>query len=216
MQILKFIILISDLPIFVSTVYGVMVFKQLGKELKAFFYFLFLSGIISLVSLIFWLNGMNNLPLLHIYVAGGFYFLAVFYMLVLRRFINGKIIWSIIILFLVFTLINSLFVQTIFTFNSYALTLESVFIIILSLSTYIVLLDDIVRDSLRGLSKSLNWINSGLFIYYTSSLLIFYFGNTITHSLSKEVSRYTWVLHSFFSVIMYSCFFFGLWHRPKS
>jgi hypothetical protein len=62
----------------------------------------------------------------------------------------------------------------------------------------------------------LTWINSGLFIYYVSSLLIFYFGQVITDTFSKELNRYMWIFHAFFSLVMYSCFFVGLWKRPKS
>lgn len=216
MDISKIVNQVSVIPIFVTVVYSIYVYKNLGKELKSFSWFLIFSGIIQLLSSALWYLRTNNLPLLHIYVAVGFYLIAHFYLQVLNGFINKKIIWSILLLFLVFTILNSIFIQSILTFASYSLTVESILIIILSLSTYIMLLDDIVRDKLKGLSGSLNWINSGLFIYYSSNLLIFYFGDTITHSFSKEVSRYTWVLHSFFSVIMYCCFFVGIWLRPKN
>ncbi|PZR38985.1 MAG: hypothetical protein DI538_08035 [Azospira oryzae] len=216
MNISKVINQISVIPVFITVIYSIYIYKSLGKELKSFSWFLIISGIIQFISSALWYARTNNLPLLHIYVAVGFFLIAYFYIQVLDEFINKKIIWIILLLFLTFSVLNSIFIQPILTFASYSLTVESILIIILSLSTYIMLLDDIVRDKLKGLSKSLNWINSGLFIYYSSNLLIFYFGDTITHTFSKEISRYTWVLHSFFSVIMYCCFFVGLWYRPKN
>lgn len=215
-KILQFIIIISHFPILITVSYGAYVYKGLGNELKAFSYFLFFSGVIAFASLVFWFYSKNNMPLLHIYVAGGFFFLALFYQRVLNDFIEKKVIYGILISFSIFTIANSLFIQSITTFNSYALTIESVLIVILSILTYLLMMEEIVKKRRMGLARSLNWINCGLFLYYSSNLLIFYFGNIMTHTLSKEVNRYTWILHNFFMVIMYCCFFIGLWYRPRS
>jgi len=206
----------SSIPVIVTAVYGAIIYRQLTGELRVFCWFLFLSGVIETASKILWLQSKNNLPLLHLYVAAGFLCLSWFYAGVLKGFINQKIIWGTAILFTCFTTINSLFFQKIYTFNTYALTVESVLIIILSLFTFIVLLNDIVKQQKLPFIKSLNWINSGLFIYYVSSLLIFYFSQVIADNFSREVNRYTWVFLIFFSLVMYSCFFVGLWKRPKS
>lgn len=210
------IIILSHLPILLAVVYAAWHYKKLGRELKVFSWFIFLSGIIQFTSLAFWYAGKNNMPLLHFYVAAGFACLAWFYKTVLNNFISAKIIWSVTVLFLIFTLANSLFAQDIFTFNSNALVVESVLIIILALFTFTFLLNGIVKETGRHDSRSLNWINSGLFIYYSSSLLIFYFGTVITQAFSRYLNLYTWVFHSFFSMVMYTCFFVGLWKRSKT
>lgn len=206
----------APLPVLVTSSYGLIVYRRLTGELKIFSWFLFLSGIIQIISSILWFNKKNNLPLLHLYVAGGFLCLAWFYATVLKGFINQKIIWAGAILFTCFTVINSLFFQQINTFNSNALTVESVLVIIMSLFTFIALLNDIVKEQKLRLIKSLNWINSGLFIYYTSSLLIFYFGDLFTKRFPVFLNQYTWTLHTLFLLVMYSCFFVGLWKRPRS
>ncbi|MES2655814.1 MAG: hypothetical protein V4620_09515 [Bacteroidota bacterium] len=215
MSLTKFIIIFSHLPIFITMVYAIVHYKRLGDELKVFCYFLFLSGIIQFASLACWFYGANNLLLLHIYVAVGFPCLAWFYGKVLHNFIHSKLIWIVTIVFLLFTLSNSLFIQKTNKFNTYALTVEAILIIILSLSTYMLLLNDIVKERRKHTIKSLNWINSGLFIYYSSSLLIFYFSAIISDTFPKILVRYTWAFHSFFSMVMYFCFFVGLWNRPK-
>jgi len=156
------------------------------------------------------------MPLLHLYVAGGFVLLSLFYNSVLNGFINKNIILITVVLFSLFTVINSSFIQKIYVYNSYALTIESIIVIIFSLSTYMLLLNDIVKEKNTYTIKSLNWINSGLFIYYSSGLLIFYFGNLITAFSPSYLVEYTWVLHAFFSTVMYACFFTGLWKQPKN
>jgi len=216
MNFSKIIIISSHLPILLTALYAAFSYKTLGHHLKVFSWFIFLSGVTQLMSLLFWFKSKNNMPILHFYTAAGFICLAWFYGTVLNNFINAKIIWSMAILFLLFTTINTLFIQNVFTFNSNALAVESIQIVILALFTFIFFLNNIVKESSKLDIKSLNWINSGLFIYYASVLLIVYFGATITQSFSKTLNRYTWMFHSFFSVVMYTCFFISLWKRSKT
>jgi hypothetical protein len=214
-EIISLINKYAFVPVFVTVGYGLFIYKRLTGEIKTFFWFLFLSGVIQLISSALWFSSKNNLPLLHLYVAVGFVCLAWFYSAVLKDFINRKIIRGTTLLFIIFTLVNSIFFQNIYTYNSYALTVESILVIILSLFTYMVLLNDIVKEKRKNTIKSLNWINSGLFIYYTSSLLIFYFGEVI-QTFSRDFNIYIGVLHTFFLLVMYSCFFVGLWKRPQN
>jgi hypothetical protein len=216
MSISYLITILSHLPIYVTTVYAVIVYKELQQELKIFSWLLFVSGLIQFISLILALNRINNMPLLHLYVAAGFTLMAMFYSAVLSGFIDAKIIWITTIVFTVYTIINSAFFEGIFTFNSHALTVESVLVIIFSISTYMLFLTDDIKESKKHILSSLNWINSGIFIYYLSNLLIFYFGRIIIGSFSRQLNLDTWVLHSFFSVVMYFCFFVGLWKRPRT
>lgn len=211
----KYIIIISHVPILITSGYALMTFRKQQKILRVFSCFLFLSYLVQFASLLFWFNRMNNMPLLHLYVGLGFLMLTVFYKKVLEGFISGAVIYSVGIGFFLLTTINSLFIQSVFRFNSYALTLESVLLIIFSLTTYILLLNETVKEQRKSMISSLNWINSGIFIYYVSNLLIFYFSEYFSRFFSLEFNRYTWVLHSFFSVVMYTFFFIGIWKRPK-
>lgn len=216
MNFSKAIVLLSDIPVLATVVYAALLYNTFSKPLKVFSVFLFLSGIIQFITLFLWFMGKNNMPLLHLYVAAGFPCLVWFYQTILGNFISVRIMWVTAAGFLVFTIINSLFVQDIFRFNSNALTVESILIIILALFTFIFFLNDTMKETGIKDIKSLTWINSGLFIYHLSCLLIFYFGDTIIFRLSEELSRLTWVFHAFFSIVMYTCFFIGLWKRSKT
>lgn len=210
----KLLIIFSHLPVFITVGYTLAIYKNLEGGLKVFSYFLFFSGIIQLISLILWYNNQNNLPLLHLYVPIGFICLCFFYKKILAEFIHPNIIWLILILFTAFSVINTFFFQHINTYNSSALTVESILLIILSLSTFLFLLNSIFKE--YPSLKSINWINSGIFIYYSSSLLIFYFGDYLA-SLSPSVFlKYTWLIHAIFSIIMYIFFFLGLWKRQTN
>ncbi len=207
---------LSHVPIYVTAFYSLAIYKKLNRALKIFSWFLFVTSSIQFVSLLLALRGINNMPLLHLYVACSFSLLTWFYAIVLKGMIDKRIMPVIGIMFLIFTVINSLFFQNIFTFNSIALSVESILLIVFSLSTSRLFLNDSTNEERKQLSTSLTWINSGLFIYYSSNLLIYYFGAVITRSFSQNLNLYTWVVHSFFSVIMYILIFVGLWKRSKT
>lgn len=209
-------IVASHAPILLNVIYAGVCYKTLENELKVFSWFIFLSGVVQFASLALWFAGKNNMPLLHFYVAAGFTSLAWFYKTILKGFVNAKIIGCITLLFLLFTGANSLFLQDIYTFNSNALTVESILVTVFALFTFIFLLNDIVKENSGHTITSLNWINYGLFIYYSSCLLLFYSGEIFTRLFSLAINQYTWIYHSFFSVIMYTCFLFGLWKRRRT
>lgn len=215
-NIVKFGLVISCIPVFVAAVYAAMLYNRLGSVLKRFSFFLFLSAAIQLASGIAWWCGMNNMPLLHLYVTGGFVCIALFYREVFKSVLHPHIMLFIAAGFLLFALFNAFPVEMLFRFNSKALTVESVLIIIFALSTFMLLLNEQSEDILIPERKILNWINSGFFIYYSSSLLIFYFSDAMARMLPVYLNQNTWILHSFFSIIMYSCFIVALWKRPKS
>lgn len=212
----KLILAGANVPILLACIYTLVCYRSLGRELKVFAWFIFLSGTIQLISFTLWMYSINNMVFLHAYVGLGFVCLAWFYRTVLEEFIQPRIITTVGVLFLFFSIASSFTGNGPFTFNALALTVESVLVVILSLSTWIFFLSEEASAAQKETVKSLNWINSGLFIYFSSSLLIFYFGDLIMHSLSKVTSRFIWMAHSFFSTVMYFCFIAALWKRPRN
>ncbi len=216
-----FIIRYAFIGSVVIAIYAAVNFRKLPGELKKLSWYIFLSAFTEIISRLYALYFGNNMPLLHLYVPGSFFCLALFYQKVLEGFIDKRIIIGILVAFLLFTFVNSIFVQNIYSYDSNGLMVESILVVILSISTFMVMMDDVVKKKRSLLSKSLNWVNSGLFIYYTSSLIIFHFAGLFFSDLSFKIFSVTfqfqtWGLHAFFLLIMYSCFFVGLWHRPKT
>lgn len=211
----RFIIIFSHVPIFAAALYALVIYRRLTNELKAFSWYLFTMGIIQLVSLILWTCHINNLPILHIYVPLSFLLLCRFYYVLFKGLINVQIIIWCAVIFTLLSIANSVFLQHLFIFNSYALTLHSVLVIILSITASGAFLNKELISRFRARLPGLNLINGGILIYHSSALLIFYFGNLITHRYSVLVNKYTWIAHSFLSVVMYLCFIFGLWKRER-
>ena len=216
MSLSNAIILFTNVPILLVAIYAAMKFKRLGKELKVFALYLFLSALIQISSLVLYLFSINNMPLLHVYTSLGGVILILFYQKILTNFLSESILFWVAGLFFLFTLVDTLFFESIFNFNRYALIAQSVIVIILGLATFSLLLKErsyLMEESLR---KSINWINSGAFIYFCSSLLLYYFITYMEEIGMDYVSfRKLWTLHSLFMVTMYTCFFIGLWKSPK-
>jgi hypothetical protein len=216
MNYLKLLNQLSVLPVFIAAAVAAVYYKRLPKEIKEFSYFIFVSAAIQAASSALWYQKKNNLFLLHLYVSAGFWTLSWFYESILDGFIHRKIIRTATVTFLVFSVLNSVFLQPFSTFNSYALTMESILVDILALTTFTVMMNDTVRQKWQQIASSITWINSGLFIYYTSSLAIFqlqpYFDHDRSFQLfSKEFNLQAWMLHAFFTLIMYGCASIGLW-----
>ncbi len=216
MSLSEWILVCSYIPLLVTVAYGFWRYHHFGRELRIFSWFIFLSGFIQFTSLILWLLDQNNLPLLHLYVPLRFILLVWFYQILLTGYLHKRVLHWAAGLLVLFSLFNTLFLQDAFTFNSNALTLESVLMVVLSLSTFSLHLNEWVRTKKKRVLSSLNWINSGIFLYYASNLLLFYFGQSIMHVLPVELSRFSWVLHALFSSVMYVCFFIGLWNHPRN
>jgi hypothetical protein len=215
-NLVKAILVISCIPVFVAAIYAAIIYSHLGKTLKRFSFFLFLSAAMQLASGIAWWCGMNNMPLLHLYVAVGFVCIALFYREVFKDVLHPQVMLLVCAAFILFALYNIFPIEMVFRFNSKVLTAQSVLVIIFALSTFLLLLNEQSKEVLIPERKILNWINSGFFIYYSSSLLIFYFSDVMARVLPVYLNQNTWILHSFFSIIMYSCFIIALWKRPKS
>lgn len=214
-SIANFVINYSDIPAFLVGLYTIYIYRKLPGEMKYFSWFIFISFVVQIVASILFYFDENNLPVLHVYTVLGFLALIAFYNQIFDGLIKPVLLWVIAIGFTIYSILNSAFIQGITTFNSYALSVESILIITLSLTTFVFLMNDIVKEKRLAIVKSLSWINSGLFIYYASSLLVFYFGNMIIQLSYTPLLRYTWFLYALFSIIMYICFFIGLWKLPK-
>lgn len=212
---MKLIILLSCIPVFLATGFSLFVYKKLSAEFRVFTWFLVVSGIVQLISLLLWWLKINNMPILHLYVPLGFSCLAWFYKTVFRDFVHHLFVPLLIGLFVLFCIVNSVFLQSVFSYNSTALMVEAVLVIILALSTFLLSQNKIAQEGKVHTLQGLNWINSGLFIFFASSSLLYYYGDIITRSLPVYLGRYVWVLHSFFSVIMYTCFLIGIWKSLK-
>lgn len=183
-------------------------FKKLETPFRRFCYFLIWNLLIEIFARGFAYTGINNLPLLHLYTLGEFILLSFFYKSLLRKplFFQNKYLQYVLIGSILIVL-NSLFVQSIYGFNTLAKT--SVQIIIIS---YAVLYFYHLTEN-TGLShpvkKGMRLINSGIIVYYSGSLFIFMcsqvsFSNT-------NLYKAFWAFNAILNLIFQLLILWGIW-----
>ncbi len=162
--IAKSVIDYSNIPTFIVGIYTMVIYKKLPREMKYFSWFIFVSFTVQVIASILYYNSENNLPLLHIYTVVGFVCLIIFYNQIFDGLIKPKILWILSAVFVLYSVINSIFIQDIYTFNSYALSVEAVIIIILSLTAFVFLMNDIVKKE-EDASDQKHQLDKCRFIY---------------------------------------------------
>lgn len=166
---------ITTLPVLcllISCWLGLHHWRRLPEPMKRLVWFLSFNLFIEIGARVASIVWGQNLPLLHLYTFGECLLFSLFYRQILEegsvfRQYFGWILGSALTL----VVLNTVFLQNIFGFNSYAKTLVQILIILYAL-------DYAFRFSEQAgpepqLSRSLRLINSVVLIYYCGSLFVF-------------------------------------------
>lgn len=183
-------------------------FKKLDLPFRRLFYFLLLNFTIELFAFIFPYLGWNNLPLLHLYTLGEFIAFSYFYKSLLvkpksfqRYFLMVISIGSLLII------CNSIFVQSIFKFNTIAKGGVQVILIGYAVMYFYNLIED--RQINERRAKSVRLINSAVIIYYSGSLFIFMFSRFSFGN--EDLYVIFWIFNSFLNLSFHVLIFTALW-----
>lgn len=188
-------------------------YKHYPKELRFVCWYVFIGVFTEVISDILWTYRISNLFMLHLYVPASFTALFFFYKTLLHTLVKKYIWYSIAAVFYGFTVINSIWIQDIHTFNSYAINLEDTIIIVLAILSFYKISTELKVPHLEN--YPVFWINTGLLFYYSGSLLVFTLSNE-TSSFSKMIRTYLWSIHALFNVLMYVLMTIGLWVYRKN
>lgn len=151
----------------------------------------------------------NNLPLLHIYTLGEFLLLSYFYMGLLSapKFLAQNFKW-VTIAIAILIISNTLFLQSIYGFNTYAKTAVQ-FIFILYAILYFFDLSE--QDTLGVTEKKyLRLINSAILIYYSGSLFIFMFSNYFLQN-NLNLPSGLWAFNAILNLVFLALVSISLW-----
>jgi hypothetical protein len=170
------------------SVIGIVIYTRLNAVLKAFTLYLIVSGAFELVAYSLSRLQQDNLHWLHLYtlleiVTLSYFFNCVFIRMKVQYPI--KIVTGIVLLFCV---LNSIFLQSINSFNSYASTLVSVTIIVYCILTFYHLLDKDAEEY-----KKIRWLVSGLLLYQMTSFIVMAFSH-ISIKLDIEIDMIVWFI----------------------
>lgn len=170
-----------------------------NKPLRIIFFYLLFSGISDLVARTLGVRGINNLPLLHIYTL-------IEFLIMMAYFHNGlKLAGSpqftiITVLFTLLTILNFVFIQDIYHYNSYPRSIAALVIICYSIQFFIKK-SQLPQRSWR--TEPANWVVGGIMVYFCNSFLYFAFLNVINELASLSIYFFLGGLHATFVLLMY-------------
>lgn len=194
------------LPILIALLH----FSRLTKAAKAIFIYLVCSGMVSILSIsLARYFHVTNLPLFHVYTLVEFILLTEFYKHILPF---RKTILIVQLCFFLACVINSAFIQSIYQFNSYTLTLEALVIMLFAVNYFAKLFAD--SNDQKILEMPSFWFNTGLFLYFSGSYMLYNFSNYVLVQ-SKHSFVVVWNTRAAFLLLMYLLFTLGFWKCKK-
>jgi len=198
--------------VFLPLLLSILYYKRFPAALKNVTYYMIAAATTELLSYIMWKQRKNNLPLLHIYTIIEYLLLLKFYYSILKDFLPKALFIILVAVPPLFFILDSLFIESIYNFNPYARSVESLIIIFLAMSWYLKLVSADMRD--LTLAKSLKFINSAFLIYFSGSVVLFSFSDAISR-LVQNLRFSIWTVHTLLTVTLYILLASGLWKYRK-
>lgn len=187
-------------------------FRFIINELRYILWLVGLSIITEIAMYIIVKSGIrNNLFVVHIYTVFHFNIIALFYFEYFGYFYRRSIVPSMMVLFTVFALLNTLFFQKITEFNTNALGLECILVIILCILCFYKMITELASKEPE--KKPVFWINTGFLFYFAGNIVLFILSNLLLKE-NKDFNYLSWGLHSLLLVFLYISIGVGLWFSP--
>ncbi len=187
--------------------------RFLSFPLRIFVYYLLLGGCMNATAIILAKNGMNNMPIGHLFTVGECLILCCFYYQLTRNRLARRLLQWLAALFIGFFLCNIYFFQDIFTYNSYSRTLEAFLMMVVSIGFLQQQLS--IKETTRQpwFHSPFLWITMGLLIYFSGSLFLFFFSEVISRKM--EFYRFGWAMHAVLILLLYTMAAIAFFHSGK-
>lgn len=191
-----------------ALIVGLIRRNYLNKQQQYLLILMAITAVVELVSKILWYHKINNLVIYHFYTVIEFLILSSIFQAQLSSFISSKWFNLLKFVFVLFAIINGVFLQSIFEFNSHVIVVSCSVIITFSLIYFYHLLNGVQYSALG--SSWMFWLNSGVFIYCSGTLALFYLSNYLINK-PIEIQRAVWAVHAGFNIIYYLAIMRALW-----
>lgn len=208
-----YVSLIVPVSVVIPIVIAVVNKSYQRNNLKPILNYLLFAALTEVISISLATHGINNLPLLHLYTIGEFLFILRFFQLISKEPGARRLLVWIMALFTAFCIADLIFLQSIFQYNSYPRPLGALIIIALCMSYF--LKNTTTENQKPWVTEPLNWMVTGLLVYFGSSLFHFAFLNVIADNASRNVSYLLGTIHATLVMVMYLLFAIGFWHAKN-
>jgi hypothetical protein len=195
---------------------GIALYRNFPREIKTIFYFVTLGVLTETFARLFIHFVMKNaMPIGHFYFPIAFLLAGWFYIQVLKGFIKPIYIVIVIAIFEVYSVINSVFIQSLFEFASLVSAIGSILIFMFSIAFFIKVM--IEAKIMKLASEPLIWINTAFLIYYTFNFFYYSLYN-LRIIASPEVTQIAIRFFSLMNLLFYLiiCIAFLMFRKKKN
>lgn len=188
---------ISALSILIPLISAVIVFSKLNKTLKKLGVFIVFSVITESFATYYGLNGMNNMPISHLYAFLQVPLLAwIFYDLVTG--IRRKLVIALACSFIVFSVLNLILWEDLHVFNSNQRYYAAVCIIFFCAFYFVQIFIDIKIIKIE--LDPYFWISASILIYTAGTLFLFIFAQEVLNSKNSAFWNLNCILNIFLNL----------------
>lgn len=201
---------VSYLGLLLMILSGVWICTKAIFRISPFQYFswyLILSILINLPAFVLAYNLKNNLPLLHLFTLVELLLVGLFFAEVLGLKTNQKYKWLLAAM-IGLVVFNTMFIQNIFTYNSYSKTLSQVFLLGMTV-IYFFKIDQTKERVAPKYLVPLNIILGSLLVYFAGSIFIFMSSSFLI--TNADVLNKLWLVNGFLSLFFQILIFYSLW-----
>lgn len=195
-------------------VFGLIKLKRLNKPLKLLLILIILVWCSEITSRWISIQFKSSLPVYHFLIPLQFMLYLFLYMHILNLKASSLFFLKILLIAgLFFSIVNSLFFQTLFLFPSNSLFLLSIFLVTCSLIHFLRMLRNPLNHS--PLRDSFFWFSAGNLVFYCLTFFIFGFFNPL---LKLAGHLPAWANSIIFSanLLLYGSYFMSFWFGGKT
>ena len=192
--------------ILVPVATAVVHYRYLRPEAKVLLVYLLFDAVVSIASSALAYHHVSNMPLYHFATMVDTVLLLYFFSMVFAGKHWARYLTVAMYLFPLLAVCNLLFVQPLFSFNSYMLSLKAMLLIGLC---FLYWWQYEPEAGKAWKQVALHWIVSGLLLYFSSAFILFTFSDFIISVSSRTVSIVLWNIHAGLSVLMFLLFAAG-------
>ncbi len=203
-EIASFLVHIIYFPLSISIGIGIFYWRRLSPPFHHIIYFLIWNLLVEILTEVLVPYVENNLPLLHLYTLIEFILFSLVYkkMEIFEKW-PDKRFWIFLISISILIILNSIFWQSIYGYNTYAATLVQVLLMAYAVT---------FMFQLNEKSGPLNLVNAAVLISYSGSLFVFMAGNII---LSQDLGPLFWELNVLLNFIFQFLILISIWKASR-
>lgn len=204
---------ITSLFIFLPTIIGIFLYKKLSKEFQLLTIYLIIFSLLESTSFTIAIigNRINTAFLLHIFIPLEMALLSWIFHIHFRTWLPKYLIPILIITFIFASTLNSMYLQPITTFNTYARYTEAIILIIFSiLYLYKVFTEAKIE---RITHEGFFWFSVAILIYFAGTFWLYIGSNYLLNMDRLQYRFLSFLIFSVCHLMMYLTLSLAIWKR---